>query len=120
MSIIAFRAFASFKAFEICESLSFDTMLIAFDLDTPRATILLTRSSTLLFGINEPRTHHILKRARVMFYIKYTGLKSSMRKAPNSTINVIRAALVVSFSNIVDSLLYVALPLVYNSLARAE
>ena len=51
-----------------------------------------------------------------MLYTKYTGLKSSMRKAPNSTINVIRAALVVSFSNIGDSLLYVALPLVYHSL----
>lgn len=34
----------------------------------------------------------------------------------NNIINVIRAALVVSFSNLGDSLLYVALPLVYESL----
>ncbi len=50
-----------------------------------------------------------------MFYIKYSGLESSMSK-DNNFINVIRAALVVSFSNLGDSLLYVALPLVYESL----
>jgi len=33
----------------------------------------------------------------------------------NSLVNVVRAALVVSFSNLGDSLLYVALPLVYSS-----
>ena len=51
-----------------------------------------------------------------MFYIKFADLESFMGKAPNSTVNVIRAALVVSFSNLGDSLLYVALPLVYHSL----
>jgi MFS family permease len=38
-----------------------------------------------------------------------------MEADQNSLVNVVRAALVVSFSNLGDSLLYVALPLVYSS-----
>jgi len=39
-----------------------------------------------------------------------------MGKGPNNSVNVVRAALVVSASNLGDSLLYVALPLMYPSL----
>ena len=39
-----------------------------------------------------------------------------MNKVSSNVYNVIRAALVVSFSNLGDSLLYVALPIVYESL----
>ncbi|EMR73452.1 hypothetical protein MCGE09_00486, partial [Thaumarchaeota archaeon SCGC AB-539-E09] len=75
MSIIALRDLTLLKAFAICASLSPDTILLAFDVDTPSETILVTRSFTLLFGINDTKQIKYIKtRTHVQNEVQVEGI----------------------------------------------